>query len=171
MQVYIPSRYMWNLGTGIKCCHSTKHTQPWELLGVVDAAVPYFWGAPAPTLRLRHPAWGRVGRWPGDRSCLCRPTAVLPCGWMLKLVGSPTDGPSLVTACAPACESGFSLISHLQTRAGSLPCDTPSFRGEEMAFEHRRALAAPAPVAWIRNLQAAWWMLLLLTQISGWMFH
>lgn len=146
--------------------------QPWELPGMVGAAVPYRRGAPAPAMWFQNPGWGWVGWWPRGRSCLCRPAsspaAVLPCGWMVKLVGSPMDRLSLVTARAFVCEGGFSLFSHLQARAGSLPCDTLSFRGEEMAFEQHRALA---PVAWIRNLHAVWWMLLLLRQISGWMFH
>lgn len=34
-----------------------------------------------------------------------------------------------------AHESSFSLFSHLQAWAWSLLCDTPLFRGEEVAFE------------------------------------
>lgn len=71
----------------------------------------------------------------------------------------------LVTACSSFCERVFSPFSHLPTRAGSLSCNTAPFWGGD-AFQ-----AVPAPVAWIRNLHSAWWMQLLLTQTSGWMFH
>lgn len=162
-ELYIPSRCMRNVDTGIECCHPNNHTNSLcPGLGSAehdDSVVSYFWGTPTLVMYLQHPA-GHV--WHDGHGAH---PAWANLQTNVEVGRKSVHRLPVAAACSSSCERVFSLFSHLPTWAGSLSCNTVLVWGGD-AFQ-----AAPAPAAWIRNLHSAWWMQLLLTQVSGWMFH
>lgn len=122
----------------------------------------YFGDASALVMWFQLTDQGWVGWWPWvDPACSAQ------CGSTLQM--NDTIGRKsyeLIVFSNNLCISLWGWFQPIFSFANELgPSLVTQLHWEDMALEQ------PAPVAWNRNLHAAWWMLLLLTQISGWMSH